>query len=83
MPQRTQFKGCLKRSVAESAPAPGGRATDAEVATARELARGDRVTGMAAWQAELAHKGVTYDVVVDTTRSVALNCARDIARHVP
>ncbi|MFI0241963.1 chloramphenicol phosphotransferase CPT [Streptomyces sp. NPDC016845] len=56
---------------------------DAETAAAREVARGNRITGMAAQQAELVHKGVTYDVVVDTTRTEALDCAREIARHVP
>ncbi|MEU6392857.1 chloramphenicol phosphotransferase CPT [Streptomyces sp. NPDC046939] len=55
---------------------------DAEVAAAREVARGDRVTGMAARQAELVHKGVTYDVEVDTTHTESLTCAREIARHV-
>ena len=40
---------------------------DADVAAGREAARGDRVAGMAAAQAELVHRGVTYDLVVDTT----------------
>jgi chloramphenicol 3-O phosphotransferase len=52
---------------------------DAAVAAGRETARGDRVTGMAADQAELVHRGVTYDLVVDTTRTEALDCARVIA----
>ncbi|MGY0024920.1 chloramphenicol phosphotransferase CPT [Streptomyces sp. cg35] len=55
---------------------------DAGVAAGREVARGDRVAGMAAAQAELVHEGVTYDVVVDTTRTEALECAREIARRV-
>ncbi|MEV1020487.1 chloramphenicol phosphotransferase CPT [Streptomyces sp. NPDC050264] len=55
---------------------------DAAVAAGREVARGDRVTGMAASQAELVHEGITYDVVVDSTRTEALQCAREIARHV-
>lgn len=55
---------------------------DAEAAEAREVARGNRITGMAARQADLVHKGVTYDVVVDTTHTEALACAREIARNV-
>ncbi|MFE7410634.1 chloramphenicol phosphotransferase CPT [Streptomyces laurentii] len=55
---------------------------DSAVAAGRELARGDRVTGMAAGQADLVHQGVTYDVEVDTTRSESLECARTIATHV-
>lgn len=52
---------------------------DAEVAAGRELVRGDRVTGMARAQAEAVHRGVSYDLEVDTTRTEALECARLIA----
>jgi len=52
------------------------------VAAGREIARGDRVTGMAAAQAELVHQGVAYDVQVDTTHTEALECARAIAARV-
>lgn len=38
----------------------------AEVAAAREAARGDRVTGMAARQADAVHVGIAYDLQVDT-----------------
>jgi chloramphenicol 3-O phosphotransferase len=55
---------------------------DPDVAAGRELARGDRVVGMAAAQAELVHAGVTYDVEVDTTHAEALDCARAIAARV-
>jgi chloramphenicol 3-O phosphotransferase len=55
---------------------------DSAVAADRELARGDRVTGMAAGQADLVHQGITYDVEVDTTRAESLECARAIATHV-
>jgi len=37
---------------------------------------------MAAAQAELVHRGVVYDVEVDTTRTESLVCARTIAGHV-
>jgi len=55
---------------------------DPEIAAAREAARGDRVTGMAASQAEIVHDGVAYDVVVDTSRTESLTCARAIAARV-
>jgi chloramphenicol 3-O phosphotransferase len=55
---------------------------DSAVAASREIARGDRVTGMAAAQAILVHQGVAYDVQVDTTHTEALDCARAIAAHV-
>lgn len=55
---------------------------DAAVAAGRELARGDRVGGMAESQAELVHRGVVYDVEVDTTHTEALAAAREIAARV-
>ncbi|WP_369226010.1 chloramphenicol phosphotransferase CPT [Streptomyces sp. R39] len=55
---------------------------DPETAAGREIARGDRVIGMAAAQAEKVHKGVRYDVEVDTSHTGALECARAIAKHV-
>src|SRR3954451_411878 len=55
---------------------------DSSVLEGRELARGDRVPGMAAAQARLVHRGVVYDVEVDTTRTESLECARTIATRV-
>ncbi|GAB3644375.1 chloramphenicol phosphotransferase CPT [Streptomyces sparsus] len=52
------------------------------VAADREVARGDRVQGMAASQADAVHEGVRYDLVVDTTRTGSMECARTIAAHV-
>ena len=52
------------------------------VAAGRELARGDRIVGMAESQAEVVHEGVVYDLEVDTTRTEALECARVIAARV-
>jgi chloramphenicol 3-O phosphotransferase len=52
---------------------------DSAVAAGREIARGDRAVGMAASQAELVHRGVVYDVAVDTTHAEAMDCARTIA----
>lgn len=55
---------------------------EAQIATGREIARGDRVVGMAASQAEVVHQGVAYDVEVDTSHTESLECARLIAAHV-
>ncbi|WP_372482519.1 chloramphenicol phosphotransferase CPT [Streptomyces bambusae] len=52
------------------------------VAAGREVARGDRARGMAAQQADAVHRGVRYDVEVDTTRTESLECARTIAARV-
>ncbi|MEI5007380.1 chloramphenicol phosphotransferase CPT [Streptomyces sp. PmtA] len=52
------------------------------VAADREVARGDRVHGMAASQADVVHDGVFYDLEVDTTRTESMVCARTIAAHV-
>jgi chloramphenicol 3-O phosphotransferase len=53
-----------------------------EIAAGREIARGDRVNGMAASQAETVHQGVVYDIEVDTSHTESLDCARAIAAHV-
>ncbi|MFI7504003.1 chloramphenicol phosphotransferase CPT [Streptomyces sp. NPDC049687] len=55
---------------------------ESAVAAGREIARGDRVPGMAAAQAEVVHEGVFYDLEVDTTRTESLECARSIAAHL-
>jgi chloramphenicol 3-O phosphotransferase len=55
---------------------------DPDIAAAREVARGDRVTGMAASQATIVHVGVVYDVEVDTSLSESLDCASAIAATV-
>jgi chloramphenicol 3-O phosphotransferase len=52
---------------------------DSAVAVGREIARGDRIQGMAVSQAELVHRGVAYDLEVDTTHTEALACAWTIA----
>jgi chloramphenicol 3-O phosphotransferase len=55
---------------------------DPAVAVAREAARGDRVSGMAASQAAVVHEGVRYDVEVDSGQAGPLDCARAIAARV-
>jgi chloramphenicol 3-O phosphotransferase len=42
----------------------------------------DRPNGMAAGQAELVHEGVHYDLVVDTSHTESIGCARTIAANV-
>jgi chloramphenicol 3-O phosphotransferase len=54
---------------------------DSAIAAGRELARGDRIRGMAVSQAEVVHQGVVYDLEVDTTHTESLACARIIAAH--
>jgi chloramphenicol 3-O phosphotransferase len=48
------------------------------VAEARERQRSDRHIGMAREQAERVHRGVSYDVVVDTSGSAPDECASAI-----
>ncbi|MGQ4389189.1 chloramphenicol phosphotransferase CPT [Streptomyces sp. SAS_270] len=55
---------------------------DSAVAADREVARGDRVIGMAAAQADMVHRGMAYDLEVDTTHAEPMECARTIAAHV-
>lgn len=55
---------------------------ESTVAAGREIARGNRVRGMAALQAEMVHRGVVYDLEVDTSHMESLDCARAIAAHV-
>lgn len=55
---------------------------DGTVAAGREIARGDRVPGMAARQADLVHQGVKYDLEVDTAHTESLECARVIASYI-
>lgn len=55
---------------------------DSAVAAGREVARGDRVAGMAASQADVVHRGMAYDLEVDTTHAESMECARAIAAHV-
>ncbi|MDW4908988.1 chloramphenicol phosphotransferase CPT [Streptomyces sp. ADMS] len=55
---------------------------ESAVAAGREVARGDRVRGMAAAQADVVHEGVVYDLEVDTSRTESLVCAQAIAARV-
>ena len=55
---------------------------ESAVAAGREVARGNRIQGMAASQADAVHEGVVYDLEVNTTHAESLVCARTIAAHV-
>ncbi|MBJ3810626.1 chloramphenicol phosphotransferase CPT [Streptomyces flavofungini] len=55
---------------------------DSAIATDREVARGDRVAGMAAAQADVVHRGMVYDLEVDTGHAESMACARAIAARV-
>jgi chloramphenicol 3-O phosphotransferase len=48
------------------------------VLEARELARGDRAIGLARWQFDRVHQGITYDLEIDTALATPLECARMI-----
>lgn len=47
-----------------------------DVLEARERARGDRIVGLARWQFDRVHRGIAYDLEVDTTVASPQDCAR-------
>lgn len=53
-----------------------------EMAARREATRPDRVAGMAESQALAVHRGVRYDLEVDTTTTAAADCAEIVGRRV-
>ncbi|HEX8729513.1 MAG TPA: AAA family ATPase [Ktedonobacterales bacterium] len=53
-----------------------------QVAAAREQARQDRNSGMAAAQAQIVHVGMQYDLEVDTTFASPRDCAERIAERM-
>ncbi len=52
-----------------------------EVLEAREATRADRLPGLARWQYPRVHKGIGYDLEVDSSRLTALECARRIQQE--
>lgn len=52
-----------------------------DIVIAREAGRGDRIAGMAASQAESVHRGITYDLVVDTGRTAPDDLARVVRAY--
>jgi chloramphenicol 3-O phosphotransferase len=55
---------------------------DPSIAAAREKARGDRIEGMAVSQATIVHKGMNYNLTVDTSKSSAEECIQLIKQKV-
>jgi len=53
-----------------------------DIAVNREANRPDRITGMAASQANAVHRGVKYDLKIDTTDRTPSNCAQDILGNI-
>lgn len=49
-----------------------------EVLEAREKARGDRDIGLSRWLARHVHRGITYDLEIDTSRASPAECAAQI-----
>ncbi len=52
-----------------------------EVLEAREATRADRLPGLARWQYPRVHKGIDYDLEVDSSRLTPLECARRIQQE--
>ena len=52
-----------------------------EVLEAREAARADRLPGLARWQYPRVHRGIDYDLEVDSNRLTPLECARRIQQR--
>lgn len=49
-----------------------------DVLEARERQRGDRLIGLARWQFDRVHDGVSYDLEIDTSTASPIDCARRI-----
>ncbi len=64
---RLLLSGCDVRFVGLFAPL--------DVLEARERLRGDRKIGLARWQYERVHRGVAYDLTIDTARTSAMENA--------
>ena len=52
-----------------------------EVLEARERQRADRLPGLARWQYERVHKGIRYDLEIDSSSATPLECARRIQQE--
>ncbi len=49
-----------------------------DIIESRERSRGDRVLGLARWQFDRVRQMRSYDLVVDTAKSDAVSCAKEI-----
>ena len=52
-----------------------------DVLEAREIARGDRAIGLARWQFDKVHRGMTYDFEIDTSTLTPDACAAAIMQR--
>ena len=52
-----------------------------EVLEAREASAADRLPGLARWQYPRVHKGIDYDLEVDSSSLTPLECARRIQQR--
>lgn len=52
-----------------------------EVLEARERQRGDRLIGLARWQYDRVHRGIRYDLEVDTSHASPEACAEQIKQR--
>ena len=52
-----------------------------DVLEARESERADRLPGLARWQFERVHRGIRYDLEVDTSRLTPTECAHRIRQR--
>jgi chloramphenicol 3-O phosphotransferase len=50
----------------------------ADILEQRERARGNRIVGEACAQVDVIHRGIEYDLTVDTSRQSPDECAREI-----
>jgi chloramphenicol 3-O phosphotransferase len=46
-----------------------------DILEARERQRGDRMIGLARWQYDRVHEGMTYDLELDTSSATPIECA--------
>jgi chloramphenicol 3-O phosphotransferase len=53
-----------------------------DVLEARERQRGDRLIGLARWQYDRVHRGMNYDLEVDTASASAMACAELIKQRL-
>lgn len=52
-----------------------------DILEARERARGDRLIGLARWQYDRVHRGKSYDLELDTSKTTPMECAEAIKRR--
>jgi chloramphenicol 3-O phosphotransferase len=53
-----------------------------DVLEGRERQRGDRDIGLSRWQFDRVHKGMSYDLELDTSRAPPMECANLIKQKI-